>query len=104
MAGLHLIRFRKTKDHQRGLMVCLETGHQFVGLPGDSLGVTDEHIKALEQAKVPFQYLSKTGPNDKKPTPKAHSRRGEEVRMPSIHLIRFRNRKEHGRGMMALLE
>jgi hypothetical protein len=64
MSKMHLIRFRTKKDHKRGLMALLEVPQlQCLGLPDYQFVVWDEHIKELEKAGVPFEYLSKTGPN-----------------------------------------
>jgi hypothetical protein len=64
MSKTHLIRFRTKKAHRDGLMAVLGVpGLEAVGLPDYRMVVWDEHIRALEQAKVPFEYLSKTAPN-----------------------------------------
>ncbi len=61
---MQLIRFRTKKDHKRGLMALLEVPQlESLGLPDRQFMVWDEHIKELEKAGVPFQYLSKTAPN-----------------------------------------
>jgi hypothetical protein len=60
---MHLIRFPTKKEHKRALMALLEVYRESLGLPDYQMVVTDEHIQALERAKVPFTYLSGTAPN-----------------------------------------
>jgi hypothetical protein len=60
---MHLIRFPNRKEHKRGLMALLEVPHEFVGLPDYQMVVTAEHIKALQHARISFEFLSKTAPN-----------------------------------------
>ncbi len=70
MPGMHLIQFRTKNDHKRGLMVLLGVpGVEHLGLPDYQFVVWDAHIEALERAKVPFQYLSKTNRNGKTTPP-----------------------------------
>ncbi len=63
MFDTHLIRFPTRRQLQRGLMALLTVPREFVGLPDLQMVVNTEHIKALEQAKVRFEYLSKTAPD-----------------------------------------
>ena len=63
MFDTHLIRFPNLKEHRRGLMALLSVPWESFGLPDMQFVVRTEHIKALEQAKVPFEYLSKTAPD-----------------------------------------
>jgi hypothetical protein len=70
MAAMHLIRFPSKKEHKRGLVAILDVpGAESLGLPDFHMVVTDEHIKALERAKVTFGYLSKTTVNGKVTAP-----------------------------------
>ncbi len=66
---MHLIRFPNKKEHRRAIMALLEVYKEFLGLPDYKMVVTEEHIKALEQARIPFAYLSKTAPNGADSTP-----------------------------------
>jgi hypothetical protein len=63
MSDMHLIQFPNKKTHKQGLMVVLDVPRESLGLPDYQMVVTDEHIRALEQANVPFTYLSKTAAN-----------------------------------------
>ena len=64
MSAMHLIRFPTKKEHKRAIMALLEVlQREYVGLPDYQMVVTDEHIQALERAKVAFAYLSKSAPN-----------------------------------------
>ncbi len=63
---MHLIRFPNQREHKRAIMALLDVPWEYVGLPGPQFVVTSEHIKALEEAKVRFEYLSRTAPNGKK--------------------------------------
>lgn len=66
MAIMHLIRFPNKKEHKRGIMALLEVpSTESLGLPDFQMVVTDDHITALERAKVPFTYLSKSVSNGK---------------------------------------
>jgi hypothetical protein len=66
---MHLISFPNRKEHERAIGALLNVPREYVVLPGPRLVVADEHIKALEQAKVRFEYLSRTRPNGKEATP-----------------------------------
>jgi hypothetical protein len=64
MFAMHLIGFPNKKEHKREIMAFLEVPRvESLGLPDLQMVVTDEHIQALERAKVAFNYLSKTAPN-----------------------------------------
>ena len=66
MTGMHLIRFPNKKEHERGLAAVLDVPVlESLGLPDLRMVVLDEHIKALERAKVKFTYLSKMPTNGK---------------------------------------
>lgn len=70
MGGMHLIQFRTKEDHKHGLMALLDVpGLESLGLPDYQFVVWDAHIEALERAKVPFKYLSKTARNGQKTPP-----------------------------------
>jgi hypothetical protein len=69
MSALHLIRFPNKREHKRAIVALLDVYQESLGLPDYQMVVTDEHIKALERAKVAFTYLSKTAPNGTSPTP-----------------------------------
>jgi len=70
MSAMHLIRFPSKKEHKRAIKALLEVLHrEYLGLPDYQMVVTDEHIEALERAKVAFRYLSKTAPDGRNPTP-----------------------------------
>jgi hypothetical protein len=60
MSAMHLIRFPSKKEHKRAIMALLEVPR------AESLGLP---VHALEHAKVPFTYLSKTAANGKISTP-----------------------------------
>jgi hypothetical protein len=67
---MHLIRFPNKKEHKRAIVALLEVlQREYLALPDYQMVVTDEHINALERAKVAFTYLSKTAPNGANPTP-----------------------------------
>jgi hypothetical protein len=66
---MHLIRLPNRKEHRRAIMALLEVPKESLGLPDYKMVVTEEHIKALEKARIPFAYLSKTVPNGADPTP-----------------------------------
>ena len=70
MSAMHLIHIPKKKEYERAIMALLEVPRlEYLGLPDYRLAVTDEHVKALEQAVVAFRYLSKTAPNGRQATP-----------------------------------
>ena len=67
---MHLIRFHNRNDHKRAIMALLEVPRvEYLGLPNYQMLVTEEHIKALEQAKIRFTYLSHTALNGTNSTP-----------------------------------
>jgi hypothetical protein len=64
--GIHIIRFRDQATEVRAIGALRNVPVTRVRLPGDANGVasdlhgvTDEHIRALKKAKVPFIYVSK---------------------------------------------
>jgi hypothetical protein len=66
---MHLIRIPK-KEYGRATTALLDViQREYLALPDYQLVVTNEHIQALERAKVKFTYLSKTGPDDTNSTP-----------------------------------
>jgi hypothetical protein len=60
MSAMHLIEFPNKHAHKHGLVVVLEVPRESLGLPDYQMVVTDEHIRALERARVPFTYLSQS--------------------------------------------
>ena len=73
MATFHLIRFPSKKEHKRGLMAVLEVlGQECLGLPDYQMVVSDDHLRALENARVRFTILSRPNPNGRK-TPSTQS-------------------------------
>ena len=67
---MHLMIFRSKKESGGETIAFLDVlGLESLGLPGLQMVVYDEHIRALEQAKVRFTYLSKTAANGKIKTP-----------------------------------
>ena len=60
------IRFPNAKEHERAIGILLEVPGEYIGLPGPTFVMRDEHIKALEQGKVRFEYLSGTRRDGKK--------------------------------------
>jgi hypothetical protein len=67
-----LIRIEDEKDQERALGVFLRVRAARVTFPGDIMGVTEEHIRALEQAHIRFQYVSKA-PNGRETPPTVQS-------------------------------
>ncbi len=65
---MHLIGFPNRKERRRAIMALLDVPFEYLAIAGPTFVLIDEHIKALEAAKVRFKYLSRTAPNDKKST------------------------------------
>ncbi len=59
MGSIHLIRIPDKEARKQAIAVFREVSVTRVRLPGDIMGVTDEHIQALKKANIPFQYVSK---------------------------------------------
>jgi hypothetical protein len=57
---VHLIRFPDRATRVRAIGVFRDVRVTRVRLPGDIMGVADEHIRALEKARIPFIYVSRT--------------------------------------------
>jgi antitoxin component of MazEF toxin-antitoxin module len=87
MSALHLIRFPNKKELKRGIMALLDVPRlESLGLPDLQMVVTDEHIEALEKAKVAFRYLSKTPSNDRSRTPlKSLSKLVSGIKPDNLH-------------------
>jgi len=70
MSAIHLIGFPNKKEHKRAIVALLDVlQREYLALPDYQMVVTNEHIQALERAKVAFTYLSKTAPDGTNPTP-----------------------------------
>jgi len=70
MSNIHLIRYPNRNENKKAIGALLDVPHgQYLALPDRQMVVNDEHIDALERAKVKFTYLSKTGPHDRNHTP-----------------------------------
>ena len=68
MSAMHLIHIPK-KEYKGAIMALLEVlQREYLALPDYQMVVTDEHIQALERAKVSFTYLSRTAPDGTKAT------------------------------------
>jgi hypothetical protein len=65
---MHLIRFPNRRQHERAIGALLDVPREYLVIAGPQFVVTDEHISALEAAKVRFEYLSRTKRNGKKTT------------------------------------
>ena len=63
---MHWIEFPNLSEHRRAIGALLDVYREYHVLPDSQFVVTDEHIKALEKAKVRFKYLSRTARNGKK--------------------------------------
>lgn len=64
MAGVHLIRVPNKKQYKRAIVALLDVlQREYLALPDYRMVVTDEHIEALQRAKVAFTYLSRTAPD-----------------------------------------
>ena len=63
---MHWIQFPNLTEHRRAIGALLDVYREYQVLPDSQFVVTDEHIKALEKAKVRFKYLSRTARNGKK--------------------------------------
>lgn len=67
---MHLIQFPKGQGYGKAIRALLDIPRTpYLALPDYQMVVTDEHVKALEEARVRFVYLSKTADNGKKPAP-----------------------------------
>jgi hypothetical protein len=68
MSAVHLIRIPNKKQYKRAITALLDVlQREYLALPDYQIVVTDEHIRALERARVAFTYLSKTAPNGTTP-------------------------------------
>ena len=63
---MHWIQFPNLTEHRRAIGALLDVYREYQVLPDSQFVVTDEHIKALEKAKVHFTYLSRTARNGQK--------------------------------------
>jgi hypothetical protein len=63
MGSIHLIRIPDEATQARAIAVFHKVPFTRVRLPGNLMGVTDEHISALKQANIPFEYVSKEPAN-----------------------------------------
>ena len=66
MSGVvHVIRIADRHDQVRALEAFLSVPTSWLSLPGNLYGLSDAHVKVLEQAvpKINFQYVSKAPQN-----------------------------------------
>jgi len=68
MGSIHLIRIADKEARKRAIAVFHGVQVTRVRLPGDIMGVTDEHIQALKKTNIPFQYVSKEPLHDQLPS------------------------------------
>jgi hypothetical protein len=54
---MHWIQFPNLTEHGRAIGALLDVYREYQVLPDSQFVVTDEHIKALQKAKVRFKYL-----------------------------------------------
>jgi hypothetical protein len=57
---IYVIRIRDQKNRERAIVAFLRVRAGRVTLPGNIMGVSEEHIEALEKEGIPFEYLSKS--------------------------------------------
>ena len=65
MGSIHLIRIPDKEARIRAIDALCDVPVTRVRLPGDIMGVTDEHIAALKKAQIPFEYVSQEPVDDK---------------------------------------
>jgi hypothetical protein len=63
---MHWIQLPNLTEHRRAIGALLDVYREYQVLPDSQFVVTDEHIKALQKAKVRFKYLSRTARNGQK--------------------------------------
>ena len=63
MASIHLIHIAERKAREQALKEFLKVREPWVSFPRNVLGVTAEHIEALRDKNISFDYVSKTAPN-----------------------------------------
>jgi hypothetical protein len=55
--GSHLIRIRE-QEWERAFTAFLRVPAARVTFPGNVMGVTEQHIRALKEEGIPFEYVS----------------------------------------------
>ena len=62
---VHVIRIPKREEQVRALQAFLAVPASWVRLPGDLYGLSDAHVKALEQAKpkIEFEFIPRSSHN-----------------------------------------
>jgi hypothetical protein len=70
MGAIHLIGFDDREKRVRAIGAFRKVRQSYVRFPSDIFGVTNEHISALEKAKIPFLYVSRepTGKGKQSPS------------------------------------
>ena len=63
LMSIHLIHIRDRETRERAIQEMLNVRESWVSFPKDVFGVTDEHIGALTNKGIPFDYVSKTPAN-----------------------------------------
>jgi hypothetical protein len=66
--GSHLIRIRDEQEWERAFTAFLRVPAPRVTLPGNIMGVTEQHIRVLKEEGIPFEYVSKA-PNGEEDAP-----------------------------------
>jgi hypothetical protein len=61
--AIHLIQFPGRAEYIRAVAVLGEVPRTRVGLPDFKMAVEDEHVKALQQAGIPYTDLTKDARN-----------------------------------------
>jgi hypothetical protein len=60
----HVIQFPSREEYGRAVTALREVPRTRVGLPNFKMVVEEEHVKALQQAGIPYTDLTKYVPND----------------------------------------
>lgn len=68
MGTIHIIHIPDREARKRAFKAFLDIRETWVRFPGNRLGVTNEHVRALEKENIPFDYASKP-PRNGTPTP-----------------------------------
>jgi hypothetical protein len=65
--SIHLIRIPDRKARELALPELIRVRDNWVSFPKNVYGVTDAHVSALKDRAIPFDYVSRTGPDGTPP-------------------------------------
>lgn len=63
MSSIHLIRIPDREDRKRAIKAFMDVPFSWMSFPDNVLGITGEHLKALQSQSIPFEETHRSARN-----------------------------------------